>query len=85
MVRRSWWTSIHKGIRILGLGLDVDDEHVRHRTVRELLDRDPLPLEAVVHQTEVPDLSIVPATIRLEATAQILAQRLRFAGLRTDR
>lgn len=64
-----------QGHSTLGLGLDVDDEHVRQHTVRELLERDPLPLEAVVHRTAVPDLSIVPATIWLEATAQILYGR----------
>jgi chromosome partitioning protein len=64
-----------QGHSTLGLGLDVDDEQVRQHTVRELLEPEPLPLEAVVHQTQVPDLSIVPATIRLEATAQILYGR----------
>jgi chromosome partitioning protein len=64
-----------QGHSTLGLGVDVDQEHVQRHTVRELLERDPLPLEAVVHKTAVPDLSIVPATIRLEATAQILYGR----------
>jgi chromosome partitioning protein len=64
-----------QGHSTLGLGVDVDDEHVRQHTVRELFERDPLPLEAVVHQTGVSDLSIIPATIRLETTAQILYSR----------
>ena len=72
-----------QGHSTLGLGLDVDQEHLRRHTVRELLDRDPLPLEAVVHASGVTGLSIVPATIELEATAQVLYGRpMRHAVLR---
>jgi len=61
-----------QGHSTIGLGLDVDDDDVRSRTVRELLSDDPLPLGAVEHPTGVPNLSIVPATIRLERVAQWL-------------
>ncbi len=73
-----------QGHSTLGLGLDVDDEHLRRRTVRELfLDGAALPLTAVEHQTAVLGLSIVPATIGLEAAAQVLYGRtMRHAVLR---
>jgi chromosome partitioning protein len=61
-----------QGHSTIGLGLDVDDEQVRARTVRDLLSDDPLPLSAVTHQTGVANLAIVPATIRLERVAQWL-------------
>jgi chromosome partitioning protein len=61
-----------QGHSTIGLGLDVDDDQVRARTVREVLSDDPLPLRAVEHKTGVPGLSIVPATIRLERVAQWL-------------
>lgn len=58
-----------QGHSTLGLGLDDD---VRSWTVRELLADDPAPLERVAHDTAVQNLSIVPATILLERTAQWL-------------
>jgi len=61
-----------QGHSTMGLGLDVDDDDVRARTVRELLADDPRPLESVEHQTGVPNLTLVPATIPLERTAQWL-------------
>jgi len=61
-----------QGHSTLGLGLDVDDDDVRARTVRELLGDDPPTLRAVEHATGVPNLAIVPATIRLERVAQWL-------------
>jgi chromosome partitioning protein len=61
-----------QGHSTMGLGLDVDDDAVRARTVRELLADDPVPLRALEHQTGVPQLAIVPAIILLERTAQWL-------------
>jgi len=61
-----------QGHSTMGLGLDVDDDDVRARTVRELLADDPLPLRAVEHRTGVLNLKIVPAIILLERTAQWL-------------
>lgn len=61
-----------QGHSTMGLGIDVDDDDVRARTVKELLADDPLPLGAVTHACGVPGLSIVPATIPLERTAQWL-------------
>jgi chromosome partitioning protein len=79
-----------QGHSTIGLGLDVDDEDVRARTVRELLSDDPVPLRSVEHKTGVPNLSIVPATIRLERVAQWLYgapardRRLRGAFLQAE-
>jgi len=61
-----------QGHSTMGLGLDVDDDALRARTVKELLADDPLPLAAVLHATGVPNLALVPATIPLERTAQWL-------------
>jgi chromosome partitioning protein len=61
-----------QGHSTMGLGLDVDDDDVQARTVREVLADHPRPLAAVEHPTGRPNLSIVPATIRLERTAQWL-------------
>jgi chromosome partitioning protein len=61
-----------QGHSTMGLGLDVDDDALRARTARELLADHPVPLQAVVQASAVPGLSIVPATILLERTAQWL-------------
>ncbi len=61
-----------QGHSTMGLGLDVDDDAVRARTVRELLADDPLRLCQVEHPTGVPTLTVVPAIILLERTAQWL-------------
>ncbi len=61
-----------QGHSTMGLGLDVDDDFVRLRTVRDVLADDPVPLSQVEYLTGVPNLSIVPAIILLERTAQWL-------------
>jgi chromosome partitioning protein len=61
-----------QGHSTMGLGLDVDDDEVRARTVRELLADDPRPLASVEHSTGVLNLRLVPAIILLERTAQWL-------------
>jgi chromosome partitioning protein len=61
-----------QGHSTMGLGVDVDDDQVRARTVRELLADHPVPLQSVEHQTGVPCLTLVPAIILLERTAQWL-------------
>jgi chromosome partitioning protein len=63
-----------QGHSTIGIGVDVPDGAP---TVREVYSDQPLPASAAIVPTSVPNLSLLPATIRLERLAHALYMRPR--------
>ena len=56
-----------------GLGVDVDDEHMQ--TITQVLGPERMPVEQVIVKTSEPNLSLVPADIRLTGSEMLLHAR----------